>query len=134
MKLLVAFDYDDTWAASPKLFAALGKAIRKAGGRVVILTGNPNAKDGLKGTGKSIDDIVVIPHTGTSDAGHAAEKAQWLADNNADLLIDNNSTNCVAASQVCDAALFIAKQTLPEKKSQALQLDILALARVHDCQ
>lgn len=133
MKPLVAIDYDDTWSSSPKLFAAIGKAIRKAGGSVVIVTGNPDAQSDLKGgkKSKSYDDVVVIKHA-DDEADTAAGKEAWLAENKADLLIDNNVANCLAATRVCDAALFFPKQRKLEKKSSPLLKTIRALAR--DCQ
>lgn len=113
MKPLVAVDYDDTWSSSPKLFKALGKRIRRKGGKVVVVTGNADAHAELKDLGAqgAFDDVVVIAH-GPNDSAEsiATNKRKWLKDNKADLLIDNNVANCIAATQVCDAALFMPQQ------------------------
>lgn len=131
MKLNIAIDFDKTWSAAPDLFNAIGKAIRKDGGKVTILTGNPDVKDELKKVGvkgKAYDDVVVV--TGSSDGpdqdDFGAAKEAWLAENNADFLIDNSAENCVAATRVCSSALFFAQQ---QGETRAMKADIGRLAR-----
>ena len=108
-KLLVAVDYDGTWASAPKLFTNLGKSLMKAGHKVVVLTGNANAHKALADDGykKAYDEIEIVD--GSDQQEIATAKAKWLKDHNADLLIDNNGTNVSAASQVTNAAQFVPK-------------------------
>lgn len=119
MKLSVAIDYDNTWSSAPDLFAALGKALRKQGATVTVLTANPDAEKALEQAGvqKSYDAVVAVKKGSTEDDTANAKEA-WLAENKADLLIDNNVANCIAASRVCDAALFFPKQSQAETKSR----------------
>lgn len=117
---VLAVDYDNTWTAAPKLFADLGEALRSQGWRVVVLTGNEGAQSALSDEGykKSYDDVIVVDSDPHDEQVTASGKSQWLAENDADFLIDNNSNNCVAATRACDAALFFPQQPKKELKSR----------------
>ena len=104
---LVAVDCDGTADAAPTIFLSLMQALRAAGHRVVVITGDSativtqqSLEDkatylqGL-GLGDAYDELVVI-----ADPPHEA-KAQWLKDNGADLLIDNDRQNAELASASC---------------------------------
>ena len=106
-KIVVAVDYDGTWASAPKLFTILGKSLMKAGHTVVVLTGNANAHKALADDGykKAYNEIAVVD--GSDQEEIAAGKAEWLKDHDADLLIDNNDANVTAAAQVTNAARFV---------------------------
>ena len=120
-KRLVAVDYDGTWAQAPKFFADLGKTLRDAGWTVVVLTGNPNAEALLKDDKKSFDHVVVAVSDPHDENVTAVSKEKWLEDNDADLLIDNNVTNCIAATSTTDAALFFAKRDKDVKAKKAFK-------------
>jgi hypothetical protein len=127
----VAIDLDKTWSAAPDLFNFLGKAIRAAGGKVTILSGNPDAKSDIKKLGikgKAYDEAVTV--TGASDGpdqdDFGAAKEAWLAENDGDFLIDNSAENCIAATRVCSAALFFAQQV---GETRAMKVDLDRLAR-----
>jgi hypothetical protein len=105
--VLVGVDIDGTVDADPPVFLSLMQALRAAGHRVVILTGcsAPQAtpedisqkREYLQalGLGEAYDQIVVF-------AGDPTEpKAQWLKDNKASLLIDNDRGNAQAAIGTC---------------------------------
>lgn len=127
-KFLIALDYDLTWSSDPELFAFLGKAIRKAGGKVVVLTGNADAEKDI-GSSKSYDDIVVVKKNDPDDPGNdtvAPAKQDWLKDNDADLLIDNDAQNVQLAAAITNAALFFpSTKELLETKSARRELDEL---------
>lgn len=97
--MLVGVDIDGTIDADPAVFLSLMQALRAAGHRVVVLTGcsSPvvsqqdidDKRQYLQalGVGAAYDQLVVF----ADPAGPA--KAAWLADNGADLLLDNSRTN-----------------------------------------
>ncbi len=107
--MLVACDVDGTIDANPEIMQFLASAIRKAGGKVAILTG-------LKGTSKitpadvavkraylqelgfgAYDSLVVFP----DNKDLPAAKARWCRDHGADLMIDNDRGNAQAAVSSC---------------------------------
>ena len=98
----IAVDYDDVWTAAPDLFEFLARAIRKAGGEILVLTGNPDAADAVKDT-----EVVVLPYGTDDPTEKAAVKATYLDDHGFDLLIDDGTHNVLAALHVTNAALFL---------------------------
>ena len=105
--LLVAFDVDGTIDANPPVYLALMQALRTAGNRVVILSGSSGPTATLEdmeqkktyltslGLDQAYDQLVVLGDP-TDEL-----KAQWLADNGADLFIDNAVKNIKAAKDIC---------------------------------
>lgn len=101
--ILVAVDVDGTADAAPTIFLSLMQALRAAGHRVVVVTGSSAStvtQDELEakatylqnlGLGEAYDELVVIADPAPED------KAQWLKDNGADLLIDNRKATCKIA-------------------------------------
>ena len=101
--MLVGIDVDGCIDADPAVMLALMQALRAAGQRVVILTGCSNTvvsqqdiedkRNYLQqlGCGQAYDQLVVFADPA------APAKAEWLADNHADMLIDNSKTNAKMA-------------------------------------
>lgn len=109
--MLLAVDIDGTADADPTVFQWLLQAVRGAGGQVAILTGlaspgpvtpaDVQAKqDYLAQLGvTAYDQLVVFPNDGT--VGIAQLKADWCAQHDAAVLIDNSKSNCRAAADTC---------------------------------
>jgi hypothetical protein len=109
--VLLAIDIDGTADCDPPVFLSLMQALRCAGHRVVILTGCSNSEvvpqDIIDketyltalGLGEAYDQLVVFADP------PAEPKAEWIKNNGADMLIDNNRKNCELASQYCTALL-----------------------------
>jgi hypothetical protein len=107
--LLVAVDIDDTIDAFPQELRAICTSLIAAGHTVDIVTGTHDEQptqadckakaDFLKSLGfaegVAWSHIVVLPPP------HDENKADWLAANHADILIDNSKANAKAAKSVC---------------------------------
>jgi hypothetical protein len=103
--LLVAADVDGTIDADPQFFSWLLEAVRKAGGRVAILTGSDLTGDAAMSAKREqladlgvtdFDQLVVFPEDGIEQA-----KADWCRTHGADVLIDNDRGNAQAAISEC---------------------------------
>ena len=107
---VIAFDLDDTVSSNPDLFGFLAQAITAAGGTAVIATGNPKPNKTLKKLGLDgvFSEVEEMPYEkGMSETDKAAVKAKWLVKRGVDLLIDNGSLTCLAATESgVDAALY----------------------------
>jgi len=67
-RIVLGLDIDDTITAAPNFFALLSKAVRRAGGRVIIVTSRGNLPEvvdatsaELEGYGVEFDEINCIP-------------------------------------------------------------------------
>lgn len=67
-RIVLGLDVDDTITAAPEFFALLTKAVRRAGGRVCIVTSRGNSPEvveatraELEGYGIEFDEIDIIP-------------------------------------------------------------------------
>jgi hypothetical protein len=105
--VLAAFDIDGTLDANPPLYLSIMQALRMAGHRVVVVTGCSCPKvepqdiiDKTEylanlGLGECYDQLVVLADPAPEN------KAEWLAVNKADLLVDNTVANVKAAPGSC---------------------------------
>jgi|SRR5208282_1543989 len=105
--MLTAWDIDGTIDAEPSLMQSLMSAVKAAGHQVVVLTGcgqeKPEASD-IKAKGEYLqslgcahcyDQLVVLGEPA------AENKALWLKNSGADLLVDNALANAKAAAGIC---------------------------------
>ena len=103
----IAVDIDGTVDSAPSEMESIMSALKACGHRVTILTGTQmdqaTAQDftdkanflNALGCGQCWDDLTVLA---SPDGDVAPLKAQWLASNGVDVLIDNDKQNARAAS------------------------------------
>jgi len=87
-----AFDLDGTLDISPALRQTLS-ALRAAGHRCIVVTGNTSAVSILSSLGLVVDGC----HT-VGPVDHSAEKVAYLQSISADFLFDNDISNVSAAA------------------------------------
>ena len=106
--MIYVYDLDDTLTASPAL-RAMVPALRAAGHVVNVCTGNPHAVSVLASLGLKVDAVKIVPPP------HAVNKAEYLAEIGADLLVDNSAGNCSAAP--CPTLRFTPAMSTPIQRS-----------------
>lgn len=134
--MMVCVDLDDTIDSFPAEMRAIMTSLTACGHTVWVVTGTENpdptetdckekqflltqlgftrttpAVHGQPGVSGQYDNIVVLPPP------HPENKAQWLKDNGADLLIDNDKANAQAASDIC--LVLVPWQTRTPQKGTA---------------
>ena len=127
VKPSIAVDYDGTWALAPGLFSKLGKALARPVARSPSSRATATLRPRSRTTATTSPSTSVVVVKSTDPADVAAEKADWLKTNKADLLIDNNAANVTAASAVANAALFVPQQPKKEKKAVDLAAELRSL-------
>lgn len=99
---MISVDLDGTIDTAPVFFTQLFHALP-----CIVVTGNADAREKLQNLGVTgYRDVVVLPEP------HAHNKAEWLVENHAAALIDNDATNVQAAVAAgIPAALWFAPTT-----------------------
>jgi hypothetical protein len=125
--VLVAVDLDDTIDAFPQEMRTIMTSLVACGHTVWVVTGveepDPTTEDcqqkeflltqlGFK-LDVQYDNLICLPPP------HPENKAQWLSDNGADILIDNDKANAAAAAGIC--LVLVPWQTRTPQKGAGVQ-------------
>src|ERR1700722_11403496 len=100
-------DYDLTISSAVALCLYLNQVWRAGGGQTYCVSGNPEMPMLVKQASFIFDEVHVI-----AASDHAAAKLAWLRSHNFgpnDLVLDDSASNCTYASEVTNAAQFIAQ-------------------------